>query len=98
MKFTVKEKWLKRNIAPADESNAAAGGTSMEHLSGDVQRRRVTPQSLAPVPTEIGKAVRYIREQRGWSASDLSRIADVELDEILRLEREEHFSLSPRAV
>jgi transcriptional regulator with XRE-family HTH domain len=97
MRFTITEQWLRRRLERADDGNAAAGGTSREELKGDAQRRTVTPETLAHTPTQIGKVVRYIREQRGWSRDDLARMADVEVGEITALETQEDYSLSPRA-
>lgn len=97
MKFTITEQWLRRRLERADDSNAAAGGTTREELLDDIQRRTVTPQTLAQAPTQIGKVVRYIREQRGFSREDLAKIADIDVSEIIAIETQVHYRPSPRA-
>jgi transcriptional regulator with XRE-family HTH domain len=97
MKFTITEKWLRNRLAQADDSDAAAGGTTREELQQDAQRRTVTPQALAHAPTQIGKVVRFVREQRGFSREDLARIADIDVSEIVAIETQMHYRPSPRA-
>jgi ribosome-binding protein aMBF1 (putative translation factor) len=97
MKFSITQDWLRRHLKQADDSNVAAAGTTLDELERDAQRRTVTPLILASVPTDIGKVVRYIREQKGWSREDLSKLADVDLADIVGLESTPDYSPSPRA-
>jgi transcriptional regulator with XRE-family HTH domain len=97
MKFNITEAWLRSRLARADDSDAAAGGTTPEELQQDAQRRTVTPQALAHTPTPIGKVVRFIREQRGFSREDLAQIADVDVSEIIAIETVVDYQPNPRA-
>jgi transcriptional regulator with XRE-family HTH domain len=98
MNFETMREWLTRKLTHADDTMAAAGGTSLENLEQDVRLRTVTPTVLAEVPTEIGKVVRYVREQRGWTRRDLAELADIDEIEITRVETMEGHDLSPRSL
>lgn len=98
MNFETMREWLTRKLAHADDTAAAAGGSSLEELRRDTQARTVTPTVLATVPTQVGQVVRYVREQRGWSQHDLADLADVDEVEIVRIESDHDVTLSPRTV
>jgi transcriptional regulator with XRE-family HTH domain len=98
MKFKITRDWLARRLEHADDSTAAAGGTSLGELEKEAQRRTVTPAVLAEVPTEIGRVLRFVREQRGWTRSTLAELADVDETEIAALETEIEHEPSPRTV
>lgn len=98
MKFRFTATWLARHLAHADDSIAAAAGTTLEELARDAERRTVTPAVLADVPTEFGKVVRYVREQRSWSRSRLAELADVDELEIESIETKVGYDPKPRTV
>lgn len=98
MNFESMREWLARKLAQTDDTGAAAGGTSLESLRHDAEARTVTPAVLAEVPTEIGKVVRYVREQRGWSRRDLADLADIDEIEVARIETVIDHTLAPRTV
>lgn len=98
MNFESMREWLARKLAHADDTNAAAGGTSHEALRQDAEARTVTPAVLAEVPTEIGKVVRYVRERRGWSRRDLADLADIEEIDITQIETVADYAPAPRTV
>ncbi|QNP41725.1 helix-turn-helix domain-containing protein [Lysobacter solisilvae (ex Woo and Kim 2020)] len=98
MNFETMREWLARKLKHADDTMAAAGGTSLEALQQDARSRIVTPAALAEVPTEIGKVVRYVREQRGWTRGDLAELADIDEIEISLIETLEGQDLSPRSL
>jgi transcriptional regulator with XRE-family HTH domain len=98
MNFDTMRDWLARKLAKNDDTGAAAGGTSLEELRRDAEARTVTPTVLAEVPTEIGKVVRFVREQRGWTREELAELADVDEGEIVRIETTVGHQLAPRTV
>lgn len=90
--------WLARKLARADDTNAAAGGTSLEALHQDAEARTVTPAVLAEVPTEIGRVIRYVRERHGWSRRDLADLADIEEVDITQIETMADYAPAPRTI
>src|SRR5580658_10497739 len=67
MKLKIDKEWLDRKLAKADDANASAGGTSFEEMKKNVDRRVVTPSSIAGARSELGKVVRFVREKKGIS-------------------------------
>lgn len=98
MKLQISREWLEQKLQQDDDANIGAGGTSLEQFKKDVQQRTVTPAVLAKVPTELGKVVRFVREQRGWSRSELAELADVDEAEIDALETLTNYDPAPRTV
>jgi transcriptional regulator with XRE-family HTH domain len=98
MNFETMREWLARRLAHTDDTAVAAGGTSIEELRQDAQARTVTPAVLAAVPSQIGKVVRYVREQRGWTRRNLADLADVDEVEIVRIESELDVAIPPRSL
>lgn len=76
MKLEIPEEWLVRKLKQCDDLNAAAGGTSIEQFNKDVEERTVTPSVFGHIPTELGKVVRFIREQHGWTRTELDNSAE----------------------
>ena len=98
MKFQISREWLERRLARGDDADIGAGGTPLEQFKKDMEQRTVTPAVLADVPTELGKVVRFVREQRGWSRSELADLADVDEADVEALETEPTYSPTPRTV
>lgn len=98
MNFESMRDWLARKLTQIDDADAAAGGTSLDALRQDAEARTVTPAVLAEVPTEIGRAVRYVREQRGWSRREMADLANIDEVEVLRVETVVDYVLAPRTV
>jgi len=98
MKFQISREWLERRLARGDDADIGAGGTPLEQFEKDMEQRTVTPAVLADVPTELGKVVRFVREQRGWSRSELADLADVDEADVEGLETEPTYKPTPRTV
>ncbi len=97
MKFEQIRDWLARK-AHIEDSCVAAGGVSLDELRHDAEARTVTPAVLADVPTELGRVVRYVREQRGWSRSEIADLADVDLKDVVQIETVVGYSPGPRTL
>lgn len=98
MKFTLTQEWLERKLAHCDDANVVAAGTTFDHFKRDVEQRTVTPPILKDIPTELGKVVRFVREQKGWSKADLANLADVDESDIASIETLEVYDPTPRTV
>lgn len=96
LKFT--QEWLEKRLATADDTLAGAGGSDINELKREVQLRSVTPSIFTESQTSLGKVVRYIREQRGWSQQELADIATIEEIEVRKIETESTYEPAPRAV
>lgn len=96
--FEVLRAWLANRLATQDDSFAGAGGTSLKELEKDAAARTVTPTVLALAPTEIGKVVRYVREERGWTRKDLADLADIDEIDIVHIETQSSFDPAPRMI
>lgn len=98
MKFRTDAKWLERKLAVASDEVVGTDGTSLEDLKRDVDRRVITPATIAAAPTELGKVVRFVRERKGLSRTELADIARVDEAEITSIETQSGATLSPRAL
>jgi len=98
MKFEMSKEWLVKKLSHCDDSSVGAGGTSLDEFRRDVTHRTVTPATLADVPTQLGKAVRYVREEKGWTRAELAELADVDEAEVTLLETQPDFNPTPRTV
>lgn len=98
MKFENAREWLARKLAHADDTGVAAGGTNFEQLRRDAEARTVTPSVLEEVPTEIGRVVRYIREQRGWSRREMADLAAIEEVDVAKMETIVDYQPPPRTL
>jgi transcriptional regulator with XRE-family HTH domain len=98
MKFEISREWLLEKLAHCDDTNVGAAGTSLSEFRKDVEQRTVTPAILTDVPTEFGKTIRYVREQKGWTTSELAELADIDESEIIFIETSSEFDPKPRTV
>lgn len=98
MKFKFDKEWLARKLERADDAEACAGGTPLDEMKRNVERRVVTPSVLAAAQSELGKVVRFVREMRGLSRRDLAGLATLGEDEIEAIETQQGYSPSLRAV
>lgn len=98
MKFQITREWLEEKLARCDDTNVGAGGTPIEQFKKDVEQRTVTPSVLANVPTELGKAVRFVREQNGWSRAELAELAAIDEVDLESIETREDYDPKPRTV
>jgi transcriptional regulator with XRE-family HTH domain len=98
MKFHITKEWLERKLAEADDSQVAAGGTNLDDLQKDAEKRTVTPTVFREAHTQLGRVVRFVREQRGWTREQLAELACLELQEIASIETSVGYQPSPRAV
>jgi transcriptional regulator with XRE-family HTH domain len=98
MDFKFTREWLERKLALGDDNNVAARGISLSNLKKEVEHLTVTPSALQDAPTNLGKVLRFVREQKGWTRTDLAQLADVDENEISSLETLEGFNPAPRTV
>lgn len=98
MKFRTDAKWLERKLAVANDESVGTGGTSLDELKRDIDRRAITPATIASAPTEIGKVVRFVRERKGLSRAELAEIARIDEAEVASIETQLDAVLSPRAL
>lgn len=98
MKFQITQEWLEQKLAHCDDTNVGAGGTPIDQFKKDVEQRTVTPSVLANVPTELGKAVRFVREQNGWTRAELAELAAIDESDLESIETRENYDPKPRTV
>lgn len=98
MKFEISREWLLEKLTHCDDTSVGAAGTPLEQFKKDVEQRTVTPSVLRNVPTEFGKAVRYVREQRGWTRYELAELADIDEADIECIETRFDYDPKPRTV
>lgn len=98
MKLQISREWLERKLQQGEDADVGAGGTSLGQFKKDMQQRTVTPAVLSKVPTELGKVLRFVREQRGWTRSELADLADVDEAEIEAIETHTTYDPAPRTV
>lgn len=98
MKLHISREWLEQKLQQGDDANVGAGGTRLEQFKKDMRQRTVTPAVLAAAPTELGKVLRFVREERGWTRSELAELADVDEADIEALETRKDYDPTPRTV
>lgn len=98
MKFRTDAKWLERKLAIANDEVVGANGTSLEELKRNIDRRAITPATIAAAPTELGKVVRFVRERKGLSRAELAALAHIAEIEVTSIETQLDATLSPRAL
>lgn len=98
MKLNISREWLERKLQQSDDAYVGASGTPLEQFKKEMQQRTVSPAVLAHVPTELGKVLRFVREQRGWTRAELADLADVDEVEIEALETLMAYDPAPRTV
>lgn len=101
MKLNITREWLERKLKEASDNQVAAGrgdDQALKNLQRDVERRTVSPTALHPASTHLGMVVRFVREQRGWTRTELAHIAAMEEVEIETIETSESYEPTPRAV
>jgi len=98
MKIKTDANWLERRLAVAIDEDIDTMGTSLEELKREIDRRSVTPATIAAAPTEFGKVIRFVRERKGLTRQKLAEAAQIDENEITSLETEANARPSPRAV
>jgi transcriptional regulator with XRE-family HTH domain len=101
MKLHITKEWLERKLAEALDNNASAGKAdeqSLQEIKNDAERRTVSPTVFVEACTQLGKVVRYVREQRGWSRQELADITSMDLSEIVAIETAQTYEPTPRAI
>lgn len=98
MKFEITQDWLAKKLAHCDDDSIAVGGTRFEQFKKDVEQRTVTPAVLKNVPTELGKVVRYVREQNGWTRAEMAELADIDETDLESIETQSSYDPRPRTV
>jgi len=98
MSFEKYREWLARKLAFANDAGIGAGGTSLEDLRKDAEARTVTPAVLSGVPGELGRVVRYVREQRGWTRRQMADLASIDEEEVKNIEQSEEYEAAPRTL
>ncbi|BAN34112.1 hypothetical protein SCD_n00263 [Sulfuricella denitrificans skB26] len=98
MKFEITQEWLAKRLAHCEEDGIAAGGIHLEDFKKDIERRTVTPSVLQNVPTQLGKVVRYVREQKGWTRAEMAELADIDESDLVSIETLSSYDPRPRTV
>jgi transcriptional regulator with XRE-family HTH domain len=98
MKLQISREWLERKLQQGDDADVGAGGTPLDQFKKDMKQRTVTPAVLDEAPTDLGKVLRFVREQRGWTRSELADLADVDEAEVEALETQRTYDPAPRTV
>jgi transcriptional regulator with XRE-family HTH domain len=98
MKFHMTREWLAQKIASGDDTEIAAGGTSIDELESKSARKIVSPAALADAPTSIAKVVRFTREKHGWTRAEMAQLANIDEEELEAIETNSSFDPEPRTV
>lgn len=98
MRPNITKDWLLSVLAHADDSSAGAGGSSLEEVKKEAEARTVTPTVLEGIPTELGRVVRFKREEKGLSRARLAIAAQIIESEIALIETDPLFQPTPRTI
>ena len=98
MKFVITQEWLTKTLARCGDDCIAAGGTPFQDFKKDIERRTVTPTVFQNVPTQLGKVVRYVREQKGWTRTEMAELADIDESDLVSIESLSNYDPKPRTV
>jgi transcriptional regulator with XRE-family HTH domain len=98
MKFVITQEWLAKTLERCGDDCIAVGGTHINDFKKEMELRTVTPAVFRNVPTQLGKVVRFIREQKGWSITEMAELADIDESDLSSIETMSSYDPSPRTV
>jgi transcriptional regulator with XRE-family HTH domain len=96
LKITVA--WLKRRAELDENAEVSAGHPNVDLLIQEANARRQTPGEQLILGEAFGKLVQFMRGVRRLSLDDLARSADVEPDELAKIENTSDYRPEPRTV
>ena len=97
MKLVITKEWLKRAIELEGDDEVAAGALARDptHNSADEQ---AAGEALDPSRVAFSSLVEYMRRKQGLSMEKLAEEAEIDLTEVVSIERDAHFRPEPRTV
>ncbi|MBX9600049.1 MAG: helix-turn-helix domain-containing protein [Bryobacteraceae bacterium] len=91
MRLRQNREWYEKHAALDQPAEIAAGGFSLDQLPPS--QVDVNEADLA-----FGRLINLSRRNRGWSIEELSTRARVEVNDLVRIEKDPHFVPGPRTV
>jgi transcriptional regulator with XRE-family HTH domain len=102
MKLLFSNEWMRNRIATDPEDEPEAGVPPTETVEGFSVATRpahlavLSERNSVQMRNVLGMLIRQLRSNRGLSVSALAERADVSEDELRQVERDPHYTASPR--
>lgn len=98
MKLKITREWFARNIGLEDDSDIGAGLLAKDP-SFELKDDRPAPvQNVDPTRFAFSSLVEYMRRKQGLSMEKLAEEAEIDLAEVVSIERDAYYRPEPRTV
>lgn len=101
MKLNLSKEWLTKHAERDDKVEISAGAFSIDMLKSNQQAQKVSSINAsiedAPRPA-FGKLINLLRRKKGWRMEELAEKANIDLAELVEIERDIHYTPEPRTV
>jgi transcriptional regulator with XRE-family HTH domain len=98
MKLEITREWFERRAKLEGDLEISAGRLARDPTPEQVHLENETNEAPTPMRLAFGSFVETMRRQKGLSIEKLAERADLEVSEVLRIERDAHFRPEPRVV
>ncbi|MCK5911075.1 MAG: helix-turn-helix transcriptional regulator [Caulobacter sp.] len=98
MKLAITREWFERKAELEGDHEIAAGALARDPSPDRTAEARAGPDTLDPTRVAFSSLVEYMRRKRGFSMEKLAEEAEIDLAEVVSIERDAHFRPEPRTV
>jgi transcriptional regulator with XRE-family HTH domain len=98
MKLAITKEWLERMADLEGDDEIAAGKLAMDPSPNIEAGQQPVAEALDPTRVAFSSLVEYLRRKRGLSMEKLAEEAEIDLAEVVSIERDAHFRPEPRTV
>lgn len=98
MKLVISREWFERKVSLEGDDEIAAGILARDPTPEPAQTAPLEAESLDVPRLAFSSLVEYLRRKRGMSMEKLAEEADIELTEVVSIERDAHFRPEVRTV
>lgn len=98
MKLAITREWFERKVGLEGDFEIGVGPLSKDPSTDVPANARASPEALDPTRIAFGSLIEYMRRKRGFSMERLAKKAEVDLAEVVSIERDAHFRPEPRTV
>lgn len=98
MKLEITREWFERRAKLEGDLEISAGRLARDPAPEQAQVEIEASEAPTPIRMAFGSFVETMRRQKGFSIEKLAERADLEVADIVRIERDAHFRPEPRVV
>ncbi|MCZ4292058.1 helix-turn-helix domain-containing protein [Hoeflea alexandrii] len=98
MKLEITREWFERRAKLEGDLEISAGRLARDPTPEQLNVEPAIDETADPMRMAFGSLVETMRRRRGLSIEKLAESTDLEVSDIMRIERDAHFRPEPRAV